>query len=375
MIREERKKVMHVLQYFNVAGAENVVKNLVLNMDPSLFDSEIAVLNETGINGIEMLKLGYAVHGLNWTSENISGPKLTVKLRSLLDRRKVDLIHAHNFTPWLFSCFAKAFSETKLCVTIHGFIHGVEKLSKRIQLLILSFLTDQIILVSDILPNQFRSISKLLVKKTRVISNGINLTPFRSDLRTDYLRTNMGVQKDDFVLATVGRLYRVKNLEMQIRLVRYLKTYIPNIKLVIAARILPYAETLRSLAEQLEVSERIVFLGLRKDVPDLLRASDIFLLTSYTEGASLAILEAMAAGLPVIASDVGGNGRLIDHGKNGLLFDVNDLECLANHVLDLYKHPFNRQLLGTAAKSKARNYSVESMVRGYEMVYERILKA
>jgi len=375
MIREERKKVMHVLQYFNVAGAENVVKNLVLNMDPSLFDSEIAVLNETGINGIEMLKLGYAVHGLNWTSENISGPKLTVKLRSLLDRRKVDLIHAHNFTPWFFSCFAKALSETKLCVTIHGFIHGVEKLSKRIQLLILSFLTDQIILVSDILPNQFRSISKLLVKKTRVISNGINLTPFRSDLRTDYLRTNMGVQKDDFVLATVGRLYRVKNLEMQIRLVRYLKTYIPNIKLVIAARILPYAETLRSLAEQLEVSERIVFLGLRKDVPDLLRASDIFLLTSYTEGASLAILEAMAAGLPVIASDVGGNGRLIDHGKNGLLFDVNDLECLANHVLDLYKHPFNRQLLGTAAKSKARNYSVESMVRGYEMVYERILKA
>lgn len=374
MIREERKKVMHVLQYFNVAGAENVVKNLVLNMDPSLFDSEIAVLNETGINGIEMLKLGYAVHGLNWTSENISGPKLTVKLRSLLDRRKVDLIHAHNFTPWLFSCFAKAFSETKLCVTIHGFIHGVEKLSKRIQLLILSFLTDQIILVSDILPNQFRSISKLLVKKTRVISNGINLTPFRSDLRTDYLRTNMGVQKDDFVLATVGRLYRVKNLEMQIRLVRYLKTYIPNIKLVIAARILPYAETLRSLAEQLEVSERIVFLGLRKDVPDLLRASDIFLLTSYTEGASLAILEAMAAGLPVIASDVGGNGRLIDHGKNGLLFDVNDLECLANHVLDLYKHPHNRQLLGTAAKSKARNYSVESMVRGYEMVYEKILK-
>ena len=375
MIREERKKVMHVLQYFNVAGAENVVKNLVLNMDPSLFDSEIAVLNETGINGIEMLKLGYAVHGLNWTSENISGPKLTVKLRSLLDRRKVDLIHAHNFTPWLFSCFAKAFSETKLCVTIHGFIHGVEKLSKRIQLLILSFLTDQIILVSDILPNQFRSISKLLVKKTEVISNGINLTPFQSDLCTDYVRTNMGVQKDDFVLATVGRLYRVKNLEMQIRLVRYLKTYIPNIKLVIAARILPYAETLRSLAEQLEVSERIVFLGLRKDVPDLLRASDIFLLTSYTEGASLAILEAMAAGLPVIASDVGGNGRLIDHGKNGLLFDVNDLECLANHVLDLYKHPFNRQLLGTAAKSKARNYSVESMVRGYEMVYERILKA
>lgn len=374
MIREERKKVMHVLQYFNVAGAENVVKNLVLNMDPSLFDSEIAVLNETGINGIEMLKLGYAVHGLNWTSENISGPKLTVKLRSLLDRRKVDLIHAHNFTPWLFSCFAKAFSETKLCVTIHGFIHGVEKLSKRIQLLILSFLTDQIILVSDILPNQFRSISKLLVKKTRVISNGINLTPFQSDLCTDYVRTNMGVQKDDFVLATVGRLYRVKNLEMQIRLVRYLKTYIPNIKLVIAARILPYAETLRSLAEQLEVSERIVFLGLRKDVPDLLRASDIFLLTSYTEGASLAILEAMAAGLPVIASDVGGNGRLIDHGKNGLLFDVNDLECLANHVLDLYKHPHNRQLLGTAAKSKARNYSVESMVRGYEMVYEKILK-
>ena len=375
MIREERKKVMHVLQYFNVAGAENVVKNLVLNMDPSLFDSEIAVLNETGINGIEMLKLGYAVHGLNWTSENISGPKLTAKLRSLLDRRKVDLIHAHNFTPWLFSCFAKAFSETKLCVTIHGFIHGVEKLSKRIQLLILSFLTDQIILVSDILPNQFRSISKLLVKKTEVISNGINLTPFQSDLCTDYVRTNMGVQEDDFVLATVGRLYRVKNLEMQIRLVRYLKTYIPNIKLVIAARILPYAETLRSLAEQLEVSERIVFLGLRKDVPDLLRASDIFLLTSYTEGASLAILEAMAAGLPVIASDVGGNGRLIDHGKNGLLFDVNDLECLANHVLDLYKHPFNRQLLGTAAKSKARNYSVESMVRGYEMVYERILKA
>jgi len=374
MIREERKKVMHVLQYFNVAGAENVVKNLVLNMDPSLFDSEIAVLNETGINGIEMLKLGYAVHGLNWTSENISGPKLTVKLRSLLDRRKVDLIHAHNFTPWLFSCFAKAFSETKLCVTIHGFIHGVEKLSKRIQLLILSFLTDQIILVSDILPNQFRSISKLLVKKTEVISNGINLTPFQSDLCTDYVRTNMGVQKDDFVLATVGRLYRVKNLEMQIRLVRYLKTYIPNIKLVIAARILPYAETLRSLAEQLEVSERIVFLGLRKDVPDLLRASDIFLLTSYTEGASLAILEAMAAGLPVIASDVGGNGRLIDHGKNGLLFDVNDLECLANHVLDLYKHPHNRQLLGTAAKSKARNYSVESMVRGYEMVYEKILK-
>jgi glycosyltransferase involved in cell wall biosynthesis len=112
--------------------------------------------------------------------------------------------------------------------------------------------------------------------------------------------------------------------------------------------------------------------GLR-DIPEVLRAFDMFVMTSFSEGTSLALLEAMASGLPVIASDVGGNKNIISHGENGFLFDVTSLETLRNHVLELYNDAEKRLELGNRAKIVGEKCSIQSMVGRYDDVYLSIL--
>jgi glycosyltransferase involved in cell wall biosynthesis len=182
------------------------------------------------------------------------------------------------------------------------------------------------------------------------------------------------LREDDFLLGTVSRIYPEKNIEMQIKLLHSLIEEIPNVKLVIVGKKYNHAKYLEALAKGLNVQERVFFLGLRRDVPELLRTFDIFLMTSFSEGTSLAILEAMAAGLPVIASDVGGNKNLIDHGESGFLFKVDDFNQLQKISLELYKNTDKRKKVGLHAEQKALSFEKKKMVDEYLSLYSSLFK-
>jgi len=367
-----QKRILHVIEYFNIAGAEIIVKNLILNLPHSQWQTEVCVLNDSGVLGKELQALGYNIYPLNWRKEKLTDIQLAQKLRSIIRGNHIDLVHAHNLTPWYFTVLATLSKRLKRCVTLHGFIRGEGSSKKKILYSLLSRFTSRIIIVSEEIENQLCNIPFLNMKKVEVILNGIDIKIPGQGFERNEKKKSLGFSEDDFVIGTVGRIFPEKNIEMQIELIHSLLPQVPSIKLAVVGNKYAYVKNLEDLVKRLKIQDKVLFLGLRRDIPELLRAFDIFVMTSFSEGTSLALLEAMASGLPVIASDVGGNGGIISHGENGILFDITSLEALRYHVLELYNDAEERLRLGNRAKIVGEKYSIQSMVDHYHHLYLRI---
>ena len=169
------------------------------------------------------------------------------------------------------------------------------------------------------------------------------------------------------------KIYPVKNLAIQIKLVNQLKSLIPNLAYVIAA---PYEgayfHQITALIDSMNLRKYIHLLGFRPDIPLVLSSFDVFVLTSLTEGTSMALLEAMQTGLPVVVSNVGGNSHIISNGQNGFLFDLQDPDMLKEYIMELYKDPKLRRNIGDKAAETAKKYSVDHMALQYKNEYCRL---
>src|SRR5262249_6732503 len=158
--------------------------------------------------------------------------------------------------------------------------------------------------------------------------------PYRQNFtERSAVRREMNVAADAFVVIQVARLVEIKDHQTALKTLSIAKSD-PRIRLVFVGEG-PEEGAIRAGARQLGLGDQVRFLGLRNDVPQLLRASDAFLLTSQNEGIPLTVLEAMAAGLPVVSTAAGGVGELVIDGKTGLLAPVGDADTLARHLLRL----------------------------------------
>jgi len=361
-------KVLHVVENFGAAGLENVVRNLVLNHNMEE-PPQVCVLNELGCNGELLRSKGFKVWSLDWKKQAKSSFRLVRELRKIIKQEGIDTIHAHNFSPFYFCSFAALCTFKTLFVTFHGFINWRRPYTQVYA--ILSLFARKIVVVSDAMLEHYRPLLGG-EKKLETVYNGIDLERFTSANAVS-LRTELGIDESDFVLGSIGRISPVKNYPAQIRLVAALKDKIPNLKLVLVTSPSPDSSNLenelRILSDELGVADRVVFAGFRSDVENVLHSIDIFLMTSFSEGTSMAILEAFAAGVPVVASDVGGNVSLIEHDKNGFLFDLNDLNQLKKHILALWADGKKLESMSQQARESSAKFSIRGMISSYESLY------
>lgn len=177
------------------------------------------------------------------------------------------------------------------------------------------------------------------------------------------------------VITTVANLRGEKGHDVLLQAAAIVRDSAPDVVFQIVGEG-PMGDALVAQADALGVSSCVRFLGHREDIPAILRDSDLFILPSRTEAFPNGLLEAMAAGLPVIASDVGGIPELVDHGRNGLLVPVADANALASAVLQLVREPAHAARLGSAARQTIETrYSFERMVAAFEELYRESLKA
>jgi glycosyltransferase involved in cell wall biosynthesis len=147
-----------------------------------------------------------------------------------------------------------------------------------------------------------------------------------------------------------------------------------DVRLIIAGTG-PLKEPLNELAGQLGIQHKIRLLGARTDIPEVLNALDLFVLPSLSEGMPNAVLEAMACGLPVVATEVGGVSEVVEHGVTGLLVPSEDEEALASRLEELVCSETKRQMLGKNARERALAcFSLDKMVRAYEQLYVSLVK-
>lgn len=222
--------------------------------------------------------------------------------------------------------------------------------------------------ISENLTSEFVSIGIVPI----VIPNGVKLTDYSfSEKSRDCLRNSLNVSQKMLLLGAVGRLEFEKGHDVLIKAFNRIPDY-KNFKLVIVGEGSMFDELSR-LILSLELSDRILLIGNKENIPDWLSAFDIFVQPSRGEGFGLSILEAMSVGLPIIASDVGGIPALLDNGKAGLLVPPESIAELADAIYTLSLDKDLRQKYSSEALKRAQNFSTSKMINAYKQIYQHLL--
>ncbi len=366
-------KVCHVMHTMGVGGAEVLISNMIRRGSPEV-EFCVVLLDEMGPLGDQLAGEGIEVRcvgrrpGVDW--------RLLGDLKKTFIELAPDLVHCHQYTPWFYGGWAAARSKLPVVFTEHG-RHQPDRPRVR-RILFNRYLlrrTGAITAVSGSIKRALVENEKLPADRIRVLYNGIDHHRFFADeAGRRRMRDELHLAPDELAIGHAGRLMSVKNQAMLLRALARLRDLRPDLewKALLAGKG-PLEEELRRLHAELELGERVVFLGQRRDVPELLRAFDVFALSSFSEGTSVTLLEAMATELPVVATRVGGNPELIEEGVNGYLTPNDDAEAFAQ-ALARMDDPALRRRMGQAARSKVlERFTEEGMVEGFLSIYRDLL--
>lgn len=314
---------------------------------------------------IKMYDLDFQRHPLN--IDNLTTYK---KLKKIIVEGNYDVIHTH--TP-VASTLARLVSKNLDIVTVYT-AHGFHfyKGAPLVNWLVyypteryLSKHTDVLLTMNE---EDFQIASSWKRPKTYKVSGvGVNLDRItNTEVNIDVKKEELGISKDSFVMTSVGELSKRKNHEVVIKALAKLKNV--NVEYIICGPG-PLKEYLENLAVTLNVENKVHFLGQRKDVTEINMISNLFILPSYQEGLPVALMEAMASGVPVLATDIRGSSDLISE-KGGFLVDPDDIDGFARKINKAYKLG-NEKLneMGIYNKNKVKKYSIDRVIEEMRRIY------
>ncbi len=364
--------VCQLLHSLNVGGAEILAGRLVHRL-ADRFRFVFACLDSIGSLGCQLQAEGFTVHlvgrqpGFDW--------RCPLRLARILREEQVDVVHAHQYTPFFYSLAARLRGpRLPIVFTEHGRHQPDHPRRKRIvanRLLISK--CDRLFGVGEAVRQALIANEGLPASRVKVIYNGIDFETYASGDRIAARRT-LNAGPDDFILMQVARLDYLKDHVTAVRAIARIAGQHPQARLVLIGDG-PERELIDATARELGVVDRVQMLGTRRDVAALLPGADVFLLTSISEGIPLTPLEAMAASIPVVATDVGGMREVVIEEETGLLAPARDDACLAQHVLRLATNPELRRQMGLAGRARAMRLFDESrMCADYGRHYEEMAR-
>jgi glycosyltransferase involved in cell wall biosynthesis len=231
----------------------------------------------------------------------------------------------------------------------------------------------KVIAVSDSVADAVVSKMGFPRKHVEVLGNGIDLEKFNPEQHSrPSARAEIGVGPDELVIGTVARLRAEKGIDRLIRALPLVLEKCPSAHLVLVGDG-PDRDSLRKLAASFDVADRVTFLGQREDIPRMLAAMDVFVLASRSEGFGLSLVEAMAMGKAIVASDLPAVRSLIDGDTSGKLVDSGIPEALASAIVDIAQNPGLSESLGQAARERAKAFGLGAHVEELQRIYLELL--
>ena len=311
---------------------------------------------------------------LPWKPQNVRSYKM---LKRIIDEGNFDIIHCHTPVGAMIARLAALAARkkgTKVIYTAHGF-HFFKGAPLLNWLLfypaewLLAPVTDVLITINR--EDHARALKQLRAKRIEYVPGvGINTAKFRDvSLDRNAKRNSLGYAEGDFLALTVAEMTPNKNHITILKALALLKERgeLNNIHYLICGRGEMWA-SLEQSAKELGIDSHVNFLGYRSDAPELYKASDLFLFVTLREGLSVALMEAMSSGMPIICAKIRGNTDLIDENVSGV-FSENDPEVIANHILALYRDSGKRKALGQAASEKALLFDEEAVLQQVKEIY------
>ena len=356
--------VQHVLLSLEPGGLENGVVNVVNGLDPAQFRSSICCLKSSGPFAARIQRGDVQVHSMGHDRGN--DWRLPLRLARLFRATGTDIVHTRNAEAFFYAGIgARLAGIPVLLHSEHGRTFDDRAMRLYAQRL-LSRWAHGIFAVSGQLRDDLVRYVGLRPSQVDVLHNGVDQGRFgRAD--RDVARRLLGLDPATLVVGSVGRLVAVKNYALLLRAFAALRR---DDAVLLLAGEGPERASLQQLAQGLGVASRTRLLGHREDVPTVLATLDVFALSSRSEGMSNTLLEAMAAGLPIVATRVGGNPEIVRDGVDGLLADDDDAQAFAGALRDLAEQPERRAAMGASGRDRvATEFSIEAMVDRYARYY------
>lgn len=299
-------------------------------------------------------------------------PIFSIIFYKFIRQRKIDILHSHLFGPITGSCIATFLSRTPHIGTIHDTYTLDEKKTRIPMLKWASILGTKLVTVASTMQEHLQTIGNFKDGVIETVYNGVHINSIQTSVDSS-LRKSLDLSDDDFVFICVGRLMEIKRHDFLIEALNRLKL-IDRVKLLIVGEG-PERKKIETMIKQKDLLNNVKLLGFRDDVAELLKISNCFLLASTTEGLSCSIAEAMAAGLPLVVTDVGGNRELVEDDRCGYIVPVNDLDVFIEKMQYLIDNKEKRILFGnqSALIVKAK-FSMERMIGKYVDIYQGMTK-
>lgn len=366
-------KILFINYSLNIGGIESLILQLCKRIDRNKYNPMVCVFEPEGaiIKEFESIKIPV------YTIDKKEGTDLILPIRiaKLIRKKDISIVHTHNSCAWLYGGVAAAMKRVPLVHTQHTTADYFNYHTFRWEKIewFLSQITNSITTVADSVAKYMIEKEHINRNKISVVYNGILPDIYTIDIDSIEKRKELGIKNGEFVIGNVARLTLNKDHQTLLEAFRIVSKKMANTRLVIVGDG-PERSHLEHIAESIGIKEKVIFLGQRRDVAEILNTFDLFALSSIREGFPIAVLEAMAASLPVIATDVDGNKELVKDGETGLVVKAKEPKDMAEAIIKLIQNKEIANAMGKKGFKRINDYfTLDKTIKEYEKIYEGLV--
>ena len=372
-------RLLWLIDSLTLGGAESLAAAFAAACDRRRMEVQVCFLKRIGGNPFEDTLRARGVRCTSLEARNLRDVRAFRRLVRLIRDEGVDLLHAHLTYAVIWGVLASRITGRPCVATLH--VPPAEEpawtrpgVRERLMGVLLDRWSAAVIAVSGAVRDAYVSAGRVDPAKIAVVHNGIDCEAFAPDSRRrGAARRQLGLAPETLVVLTVSVLREGKGLDVLLQAARAVVASVPNAVFMVAGDG-PSSDALRARAAELGLSERVRWLGFRRDVPEMLAAADLFVLPTLRDALPTALLEAMAAGLAVVASETGGIPEIVEVPGLGRLVPPSDPDALARAITHLLRRPEERAAMGAAARDHVRaRFSTRAWIERLEGVYGRAL--
>ena len=364
----DKIRVMQITHDLNIGGLQRVVVDLAKNLDKDKFTVSVCTLREGGPLEDELIQAGIEV--IRMPSMPRADYFRFWKLHKMMAVKKPAIIHTHNTEPLIDGTLAALLARVPVRVHTDHARRFPDKLRYMFSEWLLSHFLSQFVAVSEQTKNDLVRYEKIRPDTIKVVFNGIAGERYGARIDKDRKKSELGIGPSRTpILGVAARLTEQKGITYLLQATKLLCKDFPHALLLIAGEGELW-QVLHDEVNHLGIADNVLFLGSRLDMHEVLQVQDIFILPSLFEGLPLALLEAMAASLPIVTTDVGGVRHAVRDGVNGIVVQARDPDALYAAAKQLTENLGMRSAFSKSSLDLFhKQFSLERMVKGYEAIY------
>jgi L-malate glycosyltransferase len=369
----DRPGLSYVVNSLNPGGTERLVVEMSCAFSQE-YDVQVLCLDDEGTWAAELRGRGIEVHALG-RKPGID-LALPAKLGSHFRKHGARIVHAHQCTAWFYAALSRVlYPRPRLLFEEHGrFFPEVESPARAlVNRVLIRKLTHRFVAVSSDIRERLQRYEGLDAGQIEVVYNGVAPAQRLRSGDRDALRRELGFDSGDFVVGTVGRFDPIKNLPMLVASLETAGEQAGALRGLLVGDGPVFGE-IGSLVRQGPMRDRIQLTGYRSDARRLAQCLDLFVLSSFSEGTSMALLEAMAAGVPVAVTEVGGNPEIVRNGETGWTVPSGSTDALARVIGEAMSDSTKRNRLADAGRLRfEEKFAMDRMIGNYRERYRQLL--